>query len=245
MKKILLPRKLLEISGIAWYKGDILGIEDENGRLYRIHPQSGEILEEMEFGKKGDYEDLLVRGDTVWILRSDGDVFWIKNPMSDSSETGQVKFKKKGTRDFETLLSFPGKRPIMLICKSCEWDKKQQASIFQLDPLLGETEKDPTERRFSTRPENLPDGKKIPKGLLARPSAGAVHPLTGEVFIISSAGKWLMILDQEFNPKQVFKLNSLLFKQPEGLTFDPEGNLYVSNEGFKEKANLLFFPYQP
>src|SRR5688572_11781712 len=58
--KFLMPESLLEISGIAFYKGKadtVYGIQDEQGRLFRL--AWGEKKQyNGKFGKQGDYEDV-------------------------------------------------------------------------------------------------------------------------------------------------------------------------------------------
>jgi uncharacterized protein YjiK len=77
-----------------------------------------------------------------------------------------------------------------------------------------------------------------------KPSAAAINPVTDELFIISSVNKLLVIADRKGNPKQTYPINAGLFKQPEGITFTPEGDLIISNESAdRGVANLLFFKY--
>ncbi|WP_338229414.1 SdiA-regulated domain-containing protein [Algoriphagus taiwanensis] len=238
-----MPKKLREISGIAWHRDEILAIEDENGIIYRIDPKSGEILSEQKFGKPGDYEDILIFEDKAWVLRSDGAIFQVENLTGKVGEGNQFSFERKGQRDFETLLAIPNQNQLFLICKTCSWDKKQEASIFRFDIMSGKLSEDFI-GKISTKKEDLPKENEIKRNLEAQPSSAAIHPITEEIFMISSSGKWLMVLDQEFHPKEIYELDPRLFNQPEGITFDPKGNLYISNEGGKGKPNLLFFPYQ-
>ena len=74
-----------------------------------------------------------------------------------------------------------------------------------------------------------------------RPSAIAIHPLTDEIYITSSVGKLLVVLDREGLISDVHALNPALFRQPEGICFSPEGDLYISNEGKEGKGYILKF----
>ena len=77
-----------------------------------------------------------------------------------------------------------------------------------------------------------------------KPSAAAIHPLTGQLFILSSVNKVLVIADKNGVPEKVYNINSGLYKQPEGLAFTPEGHLLISNEsGDTGAADILIFKY--
>ncbi len=74
-----------------------------------------------------------------------------------------------------------------------------------------------------------------------RPSGIAIHPLTDEIYMISSVGKLLVVLDRDGYILGVHALDPNLFRQPEGICFSPEGDLYISNEGRGGKGYVLKF----
>ena len=75
-----------------------------------------------------------------------------------------------------------------------------------------------------------------------RPSALAKNPLTKEWYIISAVNKLLVVTDENFKMKDSYALGGNLFNQPEGIAFDKEGNLYISNEGDDiTQGNILKF----
>ena len=77
-----------------------------------------------------------------------------------------------------------------------------------------------------------------------KPSAAAIHPITGELYIIASVNHILVILNKDRSVKHAYKINPGLFKQPEGLTFTPNGDLIISNEAAdKGAADMLIFKY--
>jgi hypothetical protein len=74
-----------------------------------------------------------------------------------------------------------------------------------------------------------------------RPSGIAIHPLTEEIYIISSIGKLMIVLDRDGFILDVQALDPNLFRQPEGICFSPDGELYISNEGMGGRGYILKF----
>jgi DNA-binding beta-propeller fold protein YncE len=66
------------------------------------------------------------------------------------------------------------------------------------------------------------------------PSGIAVHPITGEWYIVSSVGKVLMVVSRKGDILNMIKLDKKIHPQPEGITFDSDGTLYISDEGKNE-----------
>ena len=73
-----------------------------------------------------------------------------------------------------------------------------------------------------------------------KPSAVAINPKTNELYILSSVNKLLVITDRRGRVKEVYPLNPVIYKQPEGMAFTPWGDLLISNEaGESGNANIL------
>ena len=67
---------------------------------------------------------------------------------------------------------------------------------------------------------------------------------TNEWYILSSVNKMLIVADADWNVKNVYALNPAQFHQPEGIAFDNQFNLYISNEGdLVSPGNVLKFNY--
>ena len=73
------------------------------------------------------------------------------------------------------------------------------------------------------------------------PSGIAVHPTSQHIYIISSHGHTLFVVDEKGKILHIEFLNQSKFHQPEGIVFDLDGTLYISNEGEKAKASILEF----
>lgn len=239
---VRLDEELTEISGIAWNKNSLLAIEDESSVIFELEPLTGKILQKEKFEKNRDVEDILVNGTDAWVLRSNGNLYQISHFLTDSASTSIFEFPIRESRDMEAFVLSPDKTSIYIFCKVCEWDESpDKSSVFRFSLESLTFEEIPFKTLHHSQIESiLPENREEIK---LQPSAAAYHPLTGDLFLISSTDKWLMVLDQEWNPKSIHFLDPKYFWQAEGMTFDEVGNLYISNEAGIKSANWLFFPY--
>jgi uncharacterized protein YjiK len=77
------------------------------------------------------------------------------------------------------------------------------------------------------------------------PSAFAKNPATAEWYILSSVNKMLVVTDENWKPQAVYRLTPSIFNQPEGIAFDKDNNLYISNEGGDSgSGTILKFIYR-
>ncbi|WP_192350018.1 SdiA-regulated domain-containing protein [Algoriphagus sp. Y33] len=245
-EKIILQDEMEEISGLEWVgKDQLWAIEDESSIIYRLDPKTGKILKKKKFAKNKDIEDLLVRDKVAWVLQSNGTLYEVTSPLSKNPETTLHHFPVKKKRDIEAIIASKTEPYLFVVCKACKWDiGPEQASIFRFDLTTKSYDSIPFTvlKREDLQPLLL---TKKTEPLKIQPSAAALHPIENLIYILSSSGKWLCITDTDFNPKNVYRLDSRLFKQPEGITFDPQGNMYISNEAQDGDANILKFTYTP
>jgi len=59
------------------------------------------------------------------------------------------------------------------------------------------------------------------------------------LYIMCSVNRLLIVADRNWTWKKVYALNKEWFKQPEGMSFAPNGDLYVSNEARSGTPNIL------
>lgn len=77
------------------------------------------------------------------------------------------------------------------------------------------------------------------------PSGIALHPQSGDVYVISTALKRLIVLDYATGAlRYVARLDRKIMPQPEGIAFDAEGRLFIASEGKKGDGRLLRFSPQ-
>jgi hypothetical protein len=155
---------------------------------------------------------------------------------SNAVQTREYPFPETGN-EFEILYYDPGIGKLVLICKDCSEDGKKATTGYAFDPVSNQFIANTLS--INVKKINKLTGKKIGK---FKPSAAAMHPLTGSLYIISATDKLLVITDQNGEPKAAYELNPALFKQPEGLTFSSSGALIVTNEAADiGMADILIF----
>lgn len=248
-EKFNMPSSLLEISGIAFHKGVsdmVYSIQDEDGKLFR---QQWDVKKQyhMKFGPRGDYEDLAIFNEMVFILKSNGTIYSFPFAEASKSESNLVKETKKlvPKAEYEGMYADPQTNKLYILCKSCEVDKKKKqltGYIFDYDAGSDSLiEAGDFKIDLSDIKEFNP---KLKTSL--KPAALAKNPKTGEWYVLSSTDKLLLITDANWKVKAAHKLNSSTFNQPEGIAFDQQLNLYISNEGDElTDGNILKFRYIP
>jgi uncharacterized protein YjiK len=240
-----LDLRVKEISGLVWdnYRDEFIAHNDEKGMIFYLDKSTAGIKREFQFNAaKGDYEDIAMVKNDLYVLRSDGTLFKIATDSTGKQTAGEVgKLELTGSNDFETLYYDPDKKALVMICKNCGQDDKKTVSAFAYYPdSVG----------FDIKPLYTIDAAKV-KELSPRPtskfqpSAARIHPVLKKLFIISSASNQLVIADTNGNVESVYMLAKRLFPQPEGLTFKSNGDMYISNEGINSKGTLLKFTYIP
>ncbi len=236
-----LPIELDEISGIAYHAEDeaLFAIQDETGLLYKIRPFHKENIERWRFGLSGDYEDVVLLNNKFYVLKSNGNIASFNFTDSGKVQGAEYPMNLVSGAEFESLYYEPELRKLVLICKDCPQDKKKHVSTYRFDP----------ETRLFEAAEMTIDAEGIAgamgqKSMKFKPSAAAVHPLTGKLFIISAVNKLLVVTDRQGRTQEVYLLPPVYHKQPEGIAFAPDGTMFISNEAADVGvADILIYQY--
>jgi hypothetical protein len=246
-EKFIMPEALQEISGHAFYKLDpsiVYSIQDEDGRVFS-QQWGNKKATVTKFAGKGDYEDLALMGDSVFVLKSSGSLYAFPRTEIGKKEADHVKEWKKliPKGEYESLYADESTLELVVLCKECDVDKKKlQATGYVLgfDKDSGNLALKTT---FSLNTEPIQKlGYAVEHGL--RASALSRNPVTKDWYILSSVNKILVVADSDWNVKTVYRLDSGMFNQPEGIAFDKNQNLYISSEGDEiTNGNILKFTY--
>lgn len=242
-----LPSELKEISGVVVSHSERVAwaINDEQGKLFRIDLDDGSVEVERTFAKSGDYEGIEMVDSAVVVARSDGTLWRIaeegvqkvKSPLSKRHNVEGLAWDERQSR---LLVACKGKaghgakfaqsRAIYTVqIPSYEWT---DTPAFVVERAAV--------RRFLEDHEGV--GRKARSAKSFAPSAIGVDPVTGHIYLLTTAGPMLVVLDAAADSVlEVVALNRDVHAQPEGLAFDADGSLYISNEGRGTQARLHRF----
>ncbi len=237
---------LNEISGIAFNSGrpdTMYAEQDEDGRLYSF-PTASLDVKHQKFGKKGDYEDIAICNGTVVILRSDGALFSFALNATGNEEITNVQ-ETSGllpAGEYEGMYADAATNRLYVLCKSCSADKGNKSTNgYILQMQAGKPMELKTGFEINTKEIAA---KAREKKITFRPSALAKNVNDQQWYILSSVNKLLVITDDQWSIKEVYPLDPALFSQPEGIAFDTDENLYISNErGITANATVLKFTF--
>ena len=230
-EKYALPDKLKEISGLSYYKkNQLVCVNDEQGKIFIYDINEKKIVEKISFGKDGDYEGVEVVGDEVFVLKSNGKLKGFK--IGEAFER-EIDCSEPEVVEYEGLGYDPKSKYLLLVAKERTKDVDDKKMIYAYD----------FDRKVLFKHIAIPEEqvKDEVNGKDFRPSGIAVNPQTGQTFIIASDGKKLLILSEKGQKEALISLNPKIYRQPEGICFSPDGQLFISSEGKDGDGYILRF----
>jgi len=261
-EKYKMPKELTEISAIDVYKkSKLVCVQDQDGKVFIYDIKKNEVKRPIPFGKKGDYEGLANVNDTIYVLSSNGNLHQILFFDSPEQTTKEFPTSLNKENNTEGLCFDSANHRLLIACKNDPGNnlkgvravyafdlrtmKLSEQPVFQikLDVLKSYLMKTNKQKLLSEELKDLFDPEK--GDVTFQPSEIAIHPLSGDMYIISTVGKLMVVLDRSGNIKSIEALSSDIFKQPEGICFKRDGTMFISDEGRSGHGNILEFKYQP
>ena len=259
-----LPEELEEISGLTRVSENLLAaIQDEDGIIFFIDAENGEVLQQVEFEGPGDYEGIEAVGEDVFVMNSGGTLFRVSGWEGSSLQSERIETPLDARCDAEGLGYDHSRDRLLLACKEDPGRDVEDgraiygydvgASVFEPEPAYvldfrargsgrGGSEDNLGElvEEFHNLPGNGVDATAL------KPSAVAAHPVTGEVYVLSSAGPEMVVLDNNGEPRDVWALPRDQLPQPEGLAFLENGDLFISTEKRGRRPGRIYrYTYRP
>lgn len=249
-QSFVMHKKLMEISGLGLSADEksLVAVQDEDGIVFFINITTGKIEREVEFQDKGDYEGVEMVGEDIFVVKSTGTIYKISPSDGKYDKVEKFNFFLNEENDVEGLTYDAANHRLLLACKAKAGqgkDFKMKKGIYGFDlttMTLGEApvftvsledvlaylsnaayvaDKDQLLERFDKTADEF----------AFAPSSVAIHPITGQIYILSSVGKLLIVIDKDSQILHIEKLKKKLHTQPEGICFDKTGTMYISNEG--------------
>lgn len=254
-----LPPILHEISGLAIIdSSSIACVQDEDGILFIYNIKKHKITKQHAFGLKGDYEGITLVDDILYVLRSDGVLFEIKD-----HQTKKLKVKTYSTRvpaiNNEGLCYDAINNRLLIGAKgkiNKDPTNKDIRLIYAFDLKTKTLNQSPafnfniTDINLTAKMQGIhfpkkqnKKGKSIEHGFKFNTSEISIHPITHQLFVLSATEHVLFVFNKNGALEYIEQLNPLVFNKSEGLDFFQNGDLIISNEGQAHKPTLLRFNY--
>ncbi len=226
----LLPKNLLEVSGIAWLDADHFAcVQDEKGTVFIYNIRQNKIDDEILFGPKGDYEGIAIVDQTIYVLRADGVIFGIENYSGNKPNVKMYTTSLSKKQDSESLAYDK---------KEAESESSEFKGIYAFD-LATKTMSETPVYKIDLKHEIFGKIKKGKAKNSISPSDLDINPVNGNLYILEGTKPKLLIMSPEGKMLYLYDLEKDDFPQPEGLSFSPDGKMYISNEGNKTEGNIL------
>jgi len=258
-----MPVDLKEISGLTLSPGGehLCAINDEQGIIYFINKSTGEVDRQVRFHGQGDYEGIETVGNKIYVIKSTGTVYEISELEKEEVKPKKSKYILKKPNDSEGLAFDEKNNRLLVACKSasCFHESclihtcKTTRAIYALNLETNKFDPEPvfeinlTELQAFLKKNKSADELEIFNKFIIlendfipfHPSALAIHPQSRDLYILSSKGKTMMILSSSGKIIALEKLDKKIHTQPEGIVFDKDGTLYISNEGKKGRNGTI------
>jgi len=242
-----LPEMLLEISGVdIANENTIVCVQDELGALFEYRTDIETLGTVYRFARFGDFEDIALAGDTAYVLRSDGTIFYFNYKELSEAETMTVPLD---AYDIESLFYNTHSRFFYIVSKDknlhLDGDDRmvyrfKKEAPHDIKPYIHIDSYEMNEFYQSVLQEER-NGE-----ITFNPSAMAIHPITGETYVLSAHDRYLAIYNND-RLVGLYKLPEEIYNKPEGINFYKNGDMIISNEGDKSKGlpgNICYFRYE-
>lgn len=248
----LLPSRLKEISGICHYgQHQVACIQDEKGIIFLYDYKKDKLRESIHFSKDCDYEAITNVGDTLYILCSKGELFKVWNlentkpdleifqtPLTRENNCEGLCFDDKNQRLLIACKGRPLNNQLSSLREVYAFDLRKKVMlmkpVFSIDPEQVKKVLDHEGQSVDLVKET---GEVLPFDFA--PSEINLDPVNGNVYLLSSVGKSFVTLDATGNIICAIRLDRKIYRQPEGMTFRPNGDMLISDEGKDGRAALV------
>lgn len=237
-----LPLELQEVSALTTVPEtthELACVQDEAGIIYYYDWLKSKLVKKKNFKVLDDFEALEIAENSTFVLASNGDFYKIPN---DKSIYQKEKISISKNQDLEGMGYDARNNRLLIAPKSTDFPKLLK--IFAYDLSTNTFKKNPVftisiDAVFRFCKRNDVKLKISKKKFPFKPSAIAVHPYTGNIYILASVGKLLCVLSPNGLIMHIENLDKKIYPQPEGLTFLKSGDMVIASEGERGRLVLV------
>jgi uncharacterized protein YjiK len=237
---IKLQNELKEISGITFDgQNRLFAHKDESATVYELDNSNGSIIKKFMPGRatilEGDFEDIAVVNFMFYLVKSNGNVYAFKEAENNMMvEYAEFKNDLEKDNDAEGLCFDSETNSLLIALKGDPGTGgKDEKAIYTFSLSDNKLVKEP---RFIIPIDLMTDKEFSPSGI-------AKHPGTGNFFILSAQGNLIVEITKDGKLLKQKKLPKEVHVQPEGIAFDKNMTLYISNESKKGEPSIV--KYKP
>jgi uncharacterized protein YjiK len=238
LRRFDLPGRLGEVSGLALAgDGALYAHDDERGTVYRIDGKRGLVDRGFRLGDgkvRGDFEGIARVGERLFLVSSVGLLYEFRAAPEHEMTPYRVTDTGLGsTCEIEGLAYLASVDQLLLACKQVR-PRRNEVVIHRI-PLDPEAPAAPAVRvPFSLfEPFGLDGG--------VHPSAVDVDPATGHLVILCAREEALAEIDLDGRVVSAIRFRKSRHRQPEGISFGTDGELYVADEAHGGTARLTVY----
>jgi hypothetical protein len=244
--RIELPSELAEISGLAYTPdGRLLAHGDELAVVYQIDLARRRPVKRFGVGGPGgpllgDFEDIQVVGDRVFLVTSAGEMVEAREG-ADGEITPPIRRTRGlgGACEVEGMTWDEGSRSMLLLCKHAKGKRwKDQVVILAVSPETGEFEPEP---RFVVPQADL---RRVTGAKTFAGSAITRQPRSGTYLMVAGAERAYAEIDSTGKLLGGGKLIARRHRQPEGIAIAPDLSLLISDEAAGGTATITGYAYR-
>lgn len=171
------------------------------------------------------------------MLRADGHLFEVEN-FNSKPDVKEHKTSLTAEQNVEGLCFDKNNNRLLLAIKDEEPGNADNKGIYGFDIAAKKMAELPIYKINLNDKVFKPEKQKKKKGGEVKPSAIAIHPASGEIYITDGPKSKLLVLTKEGAIKKFYQLGNE-FEQPEGITFQGNGELFIANEGSRKAGNIV------
>ena len=231
--RVELPPELAEVSGLAYTDdGRLFAHGDERAVVYQIDWPAGKVVKRFGIGEGGsallgDFEDIQVVGDRLFLVTSAGELIEAKEGADGAVVPVVRRTRGLGAAcEVEGLSWDEASSSMLMLCKETKGKRwKDQLVILAVNPTTGAFSPEPRLTVAQADLQRVTGGKRFAGSAIVR------HPRTRSWILVAGPQRAFAEIDSSGRVLGGGPLSERRHRQPEGLAIAPDLTLLISDEG--------------